>query len=190
MHRIVRSSLLTALAFGGATWLAGCSSAPMGPGSNEIKNPSFVTNAQPAAGAFGATAAVSGPLDGSADIDGAVGGSLLVGRFTLTVPAGAFQGMGHVAIHVPDAAVVHCQLHITPESSNAFAIPVVLRTDCSGTNALDAARLTEIWFDASSGVWRQVPGSAPDVVAFDVIAPLSHFSDYGVIELVDGKAGW
>jgi len=186
MHRILRSTLLTALTLAGAVWLAGCSSAPMGPGSNEVKNPVFLTAAPPAAGTFSAGAATSG-LSGSAAIDGALGGSLQVGRFSLTVPAGAYQGMATVTINVPDATIVRCQLGITPMSANQFTIPVVMRSDCTGTDALSAASLCEIWYDAAADVWRQVPGSTPDIVNFDVIAPLTHFSEYGVIE---GKAGW
>jgi hypothetical protein len=189
VHRILRHSLLAAVAIAGAVWLTGCSNT-VSPGSNAIHDPIFLQSASHRVGPYSAQSGSTDALSGSADIDGAQGGQLQVGRFTLTVPAGAWSGVATVTINVPSAAIVHCQLHITPESANAFKLPVVLRTDCSGTDAFDPASLAEIWYDVAAGVWREVPGSRPDVMEFDVVAPLSHFSDYGVVALVAGKAGW
>lgn len=190
MHRKLRLLHATAVV-AGALALAGCSRGTLGPGSNVIQDPMFLTD-RSGPGLTSDPGSVE-PLAGSAVIDGSQGGQLKVGRFTLTVPAGAFKGPATISIRVPNPTQVRCQLEITPASANQFDVPVILRTDCSGTNGLDPALLTEIWFDETSGVWRQVPGSRPDIVEFDVIAPLTHFSDYGVIELldsVDGKAGW
>jgi hypothetical protein len=168
--------------------IAGCSRMPTAPVVTGIANPDFVRSAKPTTtGAFSIASAVTG-LTGSESIDGAVGGQLTVGRFTLVIPPGAFQGQATVSITVPDSAVVHCQLGIDPPTANHFAVPVTLRSDCSGTSALVASQLAQLWFDEQAGVWREVPGSAPDVVNFDVVAPLQHFSDYGVID--EGRAGW
>ena len=166
--------------------LAGCSGLPSSPGNNGIKNPEFVRATRAPVGALSSASTLSS-LTGSASIDGAVGGRLTVGRFTLVIPRGAFQGPATVSITVPDSGVVHCELGIEPPTANSFAVPVILRSDCSGTNALLANRLTQLWFDEQALLWREVPGSQPDVVNFDVVAPLQHFSEYGVTE---GKAGW
>ncbi|MEO5988064.1 MAG: hypothetical protein ABIU54_02645 [Candidatus Eisenbacteria bacterium] len=166
--------------------LAGCSGAPSSPMGNGISDPEFVHSAQVPEGAFGNTGDKSG-LSGSKSIDGAAGGEISVGRFNLTFSKGAFQGKATVSITVPDTSVVSCQLSIDPPSANNFAAPVILRSDCSGTNVVVPSRLMQIWLDESSGVWRQVPGSTPDVANVDVNTPLTHFSLYGILE---GKAGW
>jgi hypothetical protein len=166
--------------------LTGCSRLPTAPAEGGIKNPDFVHSAKAPMGSFSSTSALAG-LSGSASIDGAVGGQLCVGRFTLVIPPGAFAGRATVSITVPDSAVVRCQLGIDPPTANHFAVPVTLRSDCSGTSAVAANQLAQLWFDPHVGAWCPVPGFAPDVPNFDVVAPLWHFSDYGV---VDGRAGW
>jgi hypothetical protein len=166
--------------------LSGCSRLPSSPGSNGIQNPEFVHSTKAPAGSLSGAPTLSS-LAGSVSIDGAVGGLVSVGRFTLVIPPGAFEGLATVSITVPDSAEVLCQLGIDPPTANHFAVPVTLRSDCSGTNALVASQLMQLWFDEDAGVWRQVPGSTSDVVNLDVVAPLWHFSDYGVTE---GKAGW
>ena len=179
--------------------LASCSRLPMAPYERVVKNPTFVHGPLPTSSAqAGPGGLLSGSdsngVSGSAVIDGAAGGQFNVGRFTLIVPPGAFAGTATLSITVPDTAVIYCELGIEPPTLNHFSVPVTLRSDCSGTNADLASRLVQLWYDESAGVWRPVPGSAPDVVNFDVIAPLQHFSIYGIIEdvlgVVEGKAGW
>jgi hypothetical protein len=191
MLRVQQSLVRSALVAAGALWLAGCSSLPSAPGSNTFRNPDFVHVASSPSGTMSASAVLdTSSATGQVAIDGAVGGTLQVGRFTLTFPPGAFGGTATVSILVPNQSVVHCRLNISPASANGFAVPVILRSDCTGTLVPDPSRLTELWFDEAAGVWRQVPGSTPDIVNTDVIAPLRHFSDYGVIDFVEGKAGW
>lgn len=188
MFRVHRSLVRSACVAAGALWLAGCSSLPTAPDPGTYKNPDFVRVDAQQVGSMSTNATLdTSPGSGEAMIDGAIGGTLQVGRFTLTVPPGAFAGTATVSIFIPDQSVVHCQLGISPASANGFAVPVTLRSDCSGTIVLDPAQLAELWFDEAAQVWRQVPGANVDIVNTDVIAPLHHFSDYGV---VDGKAGW
>ncbi len=178
------SALMGAALLGNAL-LGGCSSVPLGPGTNAIVNPEFIRVAAPPPGAFGSLP--SGPISGSNKIDGTKGGKLTVGRFAVTVPAGAYAGPATLTILVPDQAVLLCDLSITPAAANSFKVPVKFTTDFSGTNVTDPTTLIEIWYDASAGVWRQVPGTQVDTAKLTVAVPLSHFSDYGT---VDGKAGW
>jgi hypothetical protein len=133
--------------------------------------------------------ATSGPLSGSAEIDGGKGGSLTVGRFTVQVQPGSYKGNATIRIFVPDQTILRCSLDISPLSSNHFLVPVLLSTDYSGATVADAgATLVHVWFDEDAGVWREVPGSTSNVASRKVVAPLGHFSDYGVID--EGRAGW
>ena len=166
--------------------LAGCSQSPTAPVAAGIKNPEFVRSTKaPTPGLSSMGDVVS--LTESQSIDGAVGGLVSVGRFTLLIPAGAFQGVAQVSISVPDSGVVQCDLSIDPPSANHFAVPVTLRSHCSGTSAVVPNRLLQLWFDEQRGLWVPVPGATSDMATFDVVAPLMHFSAYGI---VGGKAGW
>ena len=129
----------------------------------------------------------NGPLSGTANIDGGKGGTLTVGRFTITVPAGAYGGSATIGISVTDQSVLQCDLFITPASANHFQVPVVLTSSYAGASVADPQTLVEVWFDTSTGVWRQVPGSSVDTDNQLVVAPLAHFSSYGVTY---GRGGW
>ena len=176
--------LVTGAALLGATWLAGCSDLPSGPGSNAYQNPKFVSAAAPR-GTFGA--GPSGPTSGSQQINGNKGGILSIGRFKVQVPAGAFAGNATLTINVPNQNFLVCELGITPAGANNFALPVTLTTNWSGTNVTNPQTLAELWYDESAGLWRVVPGSVVDVLNGTISTPLSHFSTYGTVE---GKAGW
>lgn len=187
MHRGIRWSLAAAAVLFGAVWLAGCSGLPSSPGSNANPNPEFVRVADSGGGASVGLLRGRGPASGSKDIDGSKGGSITVDRYTIVVPAGAYDGSATIAIGVPDPSVLKCDLKITPASANNFAVPVTFTVDLNGTNVTDLTQVAEVWYDEAARVWRLVPGSTVDVAKWTVSAPLSHFSTYGVVE---GKAGW
>jgi hypothetical protein len=130
----------------------------------------------------------TGPLNGSVKISRDQGGTVTVGRFTLQIPPRALTQDATIGISVPDQGTLRCNLSITPESANAFLLPVILSSDYTGGNVVDPNSLIEVWFDTAAGVWREVPGSAVDAANSKVTAPLRHFSSYGVA--AGGKAGW
>lgn len=130
--------------------------------------------------------ALPGPTSGSKLINGLLGGTLQVGRFTLVVPPLAFSGSATISINVPDASQMKVELNIFPASANHFRLPVVLSSNVSGAVLPLISELETVWFDELAGVWRPVPGSAVNVAGLTVYAPLYHFSTYGV----QGKAGW
>lgn len=138
--------------------------------------------------AFGASP--TGIQSGSQDVDGAVGGTVTVGRFSVIVPAGAFDGVATIHVTIPDPTVMACDLHITPESANDFAVPVTLRADCAGVFNVELENCGTLWFDPSINMWRTVGGTAVDPVNDVVSAELEHFSRYGVADLLQGKASW
>ena len=130
--------------------------------------------------------ALPGPTSGSKLINGLLGGTLQVGRFTLVVPPLAFSGSATIRINVPDASQMKVELNISPASANHFRLPVVLSSNVAGADTPLISKLETVWFDELAGVWRPVPGSAVNVTGLTVYAPLYHFSTYGV----QGKAGW
>ncbi len=164
-----------------AMW--GCSSLPTTPVLDP--QPNFVKVPLPPGGALSASEET--PSEVSGEIDGALGGTLTHGRFQLVVPPGAFSGVATLTIRMPDPAEMRCELHITPEEANQFAVPVQLVADCSGAEGVDFSKLETLWFDESAGVWVLVRGSATDAVGGRIVTPLDHFSIYGIVE---GKAGW
>ncbi len=164
-----------------AMW--GCSSVPTSP--TITPEPSFVKVPMPPGWAL--SASDDSPTEVSGVIDGALGGTLSHGRFQLVVPPGAFQGVATLTIRMPDPAEMGCELHITPEEANRFAVPVQLVADCSGAEGVDFSKLETLWFDEDARAWVLVRGSATDAVGGQIVTPLEHFSMYGVVE---GKAGW
>lgn len=128
----------------------------------------------------------SGSVSNWAKIDGQQGGTLKAGRWTVTVPPGAYTGNATIFITVPDKSVIMCTLDISPASSNKFNIPVILTANCNGAAASDPSSLGMAWFNPSTWLWEPVTGSKADA-SWNVTAPLRHFSIYGVF---GGKAGW
>lgn len=163
-----------------------CSSLPTEP-TPAPKNPTptFVRVAAPPSGAFGATSGSS--TTASLAIDGAVGGSIDCGNFTVIIPAGAISGKATVTITVPDPAVMHCQLSVSPPVANTLAIPIRLVANCSTASNLSAWAMQTLRYDMAIDQWVIVPGSEVNTVDETITTPLSDFSEYGV---VDGKAGW
>ena len=173
------------------TVVAGCGHLPLGPLRNQpgtYTNPKFAAVPSPPTGQFGAVG--TGPLSGSSVIDGTQGGVLTVGRFTVTVPAGAFQDTATISISIADQSIVECNLSITPAAANSFHLPVSLAADCSGVTNVDLKNCGTLWYDPQAGVWRTVTGAVVDLSASTVTASLMHFSTYGVADLVDGRASW
>jgi hypothetical protein len=172
--------------------IVGCGRAPSAPNvasgpPDTYTSPVFVQ--VPRAG--DATGAVpTGIQSGEAPIDGAIGGEIQVGRFTVVVPAGAFVGTATIHVTVPDPNVVACELEISPASANGFTLPVDLRANCAGATNVDLAQCGTLWYDEANGVWRTVSGTAVDLEAQTVTASLWHFSTYGVADLLSGKASW
>lgn len=122
----------------------------------------------------------------SAVINGAVGGELRWGRFRLVVPPRAWYGPATVTLTVPDPSVMACELAISPSSANGFSVPVALIVNSAG--AAPGQPLVIGWFDPSLQRWTPVPSSWHMAERKLVVAPLYHFSTYGVF--VGGKAGW
>lgn len=113
-------------------------------------------------------------------VNGATGGVARVGRFTVRVPEGAWDGLATVTIRVPDPNVAQCDLEISGVA-NSFSRPVTLEIDTRGTNATDPGM---VWFDPGTGKWYLLAGESS---ADRVTSSLRHFSKYGA---VGGKAGW
>lgn len=128
-----------------------------------------------------------GLLFSSAVINGAEGGTVSAGRFTVTIPPGAYRGNATVTVTVPTPKSTVCQLDIFPRSANTFAAPVILTADCKDQNKDSLPDLVIATFDESSLSWKKVPGSQSDVFNAKVTAPLFHFSLY---EIIDGRSGW
>jgi hypothetical protein len=126
-------------------------------------------------------------LSGSATIGGLLGGSLKVGRYTVTVPPGAYLGTATITIKVPDPTVLRCDLSISPASANHFLVPVTLVADASGANGISLISLQTVTLNETTGVWGLVPNVSVNVLNQRVYTPLFHFSKYGI---VGGKGGW
>ena len=169
----------------------GCSQLPNAPIQNQpgtYASPKFAVVPASDIGRYGTVP--SGPITGSAVIDGALGGVVTVGRFTVTVPAGAFSDTATITITMPNPSIVECNLDISPVSANGFHIPVSLTADCSGVTNVDLRNCGTLWFDPSANVWRTVTGATVDLTNSTVTAALMHFSTYGVADLVEGRASW
>jgi len=171
----------------------GCASRPTAPEptpGDVYVNPQFLTLGPiPSQSTFSSAPGNPGrELKRKGSVDGAVGGTVCLGRFRVEVPAGAFDGVGDITIVVPDSLELRCDLQITPGRLNAFRVPVLLHVDCSGaSNLADPAKLAIVRFEPSHDWWREVAGDAANAATIEVLAPLEHFSDYGVVA---GKAGW
>lgn len=168
-----------------ASALAPATAATSPPGAPTLTSPSAAAErpAQPVS--VGGNASM--PLSKSKSFDGAVGGELMLGRFRVAVPPGAFQGVATITMTIPDSRVLRCGLEITPVSANAFRVPLTLTTNANGALTNDPYSLVMGTFDVGLGKWVKVAGSREDNSSMTVSAPLLHFSWYGVCP---AKAGW
>jgi len=137
--------------------------------------------------AFLQAPALTGPQTISVRVNGALGGVVLAGRFTLLIPPGAFRDTARITIRVPDPKTVRCDLSISPPSANGFATPVLLVMNCFGATISDPNLLSTLWFDPAQACWLPVPGTSVDLRTLSLRTPLLHFSSYGATQ---GKAGW
>jgi hypothetical protein len=124
---------------------------------------------------------VAVPEDQTVLIDGSVGGAVALHEYSLSVPAGAFEGTLEVKVEDPDNGFVECKLY--PEGL-AFDVPVTLTMDLSSIAIADGESATIYWWDPSAGVWVDMHGTW-DPATRTVSAQLPHFSDYR-----GGRAGW
>jgi hypothetical protein len=113
-------------------------------------------------------------------VDGSVGAELVVGRFTLLIPAGAFEGSRQITVEDANNGFVEC--HLYPEGLQ-FDVPVTLTMDLSGSSA-DRTDATIYWLDKRADFWVDLGGT---YVTADhkVWVKLAHFSEYR-----GGRAGW
>lgn len=164
--------------------LAGCSSSPVGAPQLTVANPDFVQVAVPDSVEGSGGGGVDGaPIVTTGDVDGDKGGVVDGGWFRVEVPEGAFAGWATITVTQPDPTRLMCELEITPASANQFKVPVLLIAKVTDLRAADDEML---WFDEGAGVWRRI-ASTSGAGNTEVVAPLIHFSSYGVIK---GRAGW
>ena len=196
-----RAPALAVLALVGACLvLAGCETSPLGPGNtaqSASMAPPVVALAPdgtvdyvwaPMDTAHAESVGTVSPLprseSGSTRIDGSRGGAVHAGRFSLKVPAGAFDGIATVTLSMPDSTVMVCDLSITPASANRFKVPVQLIADLSSTDITDISTLTMYWYDPSRVTWVNCSSKSRSMGTL-VTMGLDHFSRYAA-----GKAGW
>jgi hypothetical protein len=117
-------------------------------------------------------------------VEGGRGGTLRVGRFSLAIPAGAFEGSAVVTMTMPDSTLMVCDLEITPLTQNHFKVPAELTADLSAPGKLDASDCTNYWYDPLSMRWVNLESKSRCSGTL-ITTNLEHFSTYG-----SGKAGW
>jgi len=117
-------------------------------------------------------------------VDGAVGGRVRAGRFSLEIPPGAFQGQGLVTLSMPDSTLMVCDLSIQPMALNHFDVPVKLTADLSAPGMTDASDCTNYWYDPTRMDWVSLRTKSQCSGTL-ITTTLEHFSRYG-----SGKAGW
>jgi hypothetical protein len=119
----------------------------------------------------------------SVPIDGARGGTVRVGQWTVRVPRGAFSGTGTVTVTVDASDPATVSLDVQPASLNQFRVPVQLRYGAKTTR--QAARLQIEWWNPSRRSWQAI-NSHVDPSDVARVSSLSHFSKYRCRP----KAGW
>jgi len=123
-------------------------------------------------------------LRASLYVDGAVGGRIRAGRFSLEIPPGAFEGKGLVTLSMPDSTVMVSDVSIHPATLNHFREPVKLTADLSAPGMTDASDCTMYWYDPVRMSWVGLNSKSRCSGAL-ITTTLEHFSRYG-----SGKAGW
>jgi hypothetical protein len=129
-------------------------------------------------------------------VDGLLGSKMRCGRFFLTVPPGAFLGLGTITMTTVDSTVMICDLEIHPDNLNAFRAPVRISMCTNGAD-VDPDSLTMYWYNTETKKWVDIGADKhPSDVAectggpyppnmVGIVSSLSHFSRYA-----GGKAGW
>ena len=116
-------------------------------------------------------------------VNGARGGRVTNGIWTVNIPSGAFSGTADISVSVPDLNPYTCDLQITG-APNSFRIPVRLVANTAGRPE-DPSTLTIFWYNPQTFAWID-QGAAGDPATRTVAASLSHFSTYKLAQ----KAGW
>ena len=121
-----------------------------------------------------------GIISRSKDIDGAVGGTVGNGRFSLTIPAGAFVGTRTISVQV--SAHGPLQVVCQPEGL-VFSVPASLTLNVAGTG-IDASNATIFWWNPTTLAWVDM-GGVYQSGKHQVTAAIPHFSTYK-----GGRSGW
>lgn len=115
------------------------------------------------------------PLQTTARI-GAQGGTVVLGRSTLTIPAGALAATVRITARVSTAGVA--ALEFQPAGLQ-FAVPATLSIDYGACPSLGAVTKKVVYVDDAWRVLEVLP-SQDDPAAAHVDASLTHFSKYAV----------
>jgi hypothetical protein len=164
--------------------ITGCSTLPTSPvvdrGAGRASSSSEATLLADATTTVSATS--------SKTINGLLGGIVSAGNFKVVIPPLAIRGTATVTVTQPDVSAPVVELHISPETANRFALPVLLVADVSrlSPDLISVSYLS--WYNPSTGQWERVQGSSVSLLNLTIQAPLQHFSTYRVER--DGKAGW
>ena len=184
--------------------LAGCSQSPLGPVDtdsgdrfNSVRPPlatfdsdgvmDYVTApvaAEPDSSPVDVSGSTPTSITATARMDGNEGGTVRAGRFSVTIPAGAFVGPATVTLCVPDPDVMICELSISPKAANQFKVPAQLTADLSSVGMTDASEYTNYWYDPARQTWVSLVAKSRCSGTL-ITTDLQHFSTYG-----SGKAGW
>ena len=196
LNRWMRNGAVAATAI---ILLAGCGETPLGPASLELSGGSATApSASEQAARFGTgtggsvavltEAQVQALLGGAAQVTSATsvvgtnGGSVKCGRFTVTVPSGAFRGTAVVTVRLGGPAADVVDLAISPANLNNFRKDVSLSYDTAGLASTDG--LTIFWYDPSTKNWVNLGATKDPKTGLPTVS-LKHFSVYRA-----GKAGW
>lgn len=110
-----------------------------------------------------------------------VGGLVMIGRYSVLVPADALTRPTVITIIVrEETGLVSCEL-LPHGLSFSNTKPVLLRMNVGGTELAARTSMTIYWFDDQTATWVDV-GGLPDPTGSTVSANLTHFSRYAVGE--------
>ncbi|MBU1699781.1 MAG: hypothetical protein KJ970_04665 [Candidatus Eisenbacteria bacterium] len=113
-----------------------------------------------------------------------VGGTLTVGRFTITVPPGAIETPIVLSITDDSRTTGYLLVQLGPHGYQ-FNELVTLTMNLAGTNIDDYGDATIIWYDEENDEWVDLDG-VYDPKTNCVSVGLEHFSIYGGA----GRSGW
>ena len=178
MRSLLRSRTRTVPTIATLLLLAGCSTSPLSPVQHSGQTQAFAADpGGPGAGPLSAGAKVV-----SVTVDGALGGELRNGDWTLKIPAGSFAGTGLVTVTVPDPGSRRCDLSILPSALNSFRVPVTL--SCRLQSPAEVRGYVIQWWDPRGKAWNAISSTA-SARTMSCDAALAHFSSYRC-----GKVGW
>lgn len=165
--------------------LTGCGQSETVDPIASVSDPQFVVDLEPAA-AIGATGNDPGGFETTAAqskfIRASKGGTVQIGRYTLTIPPNALGNNQTYEIRydLSDPRVV---FELYPHGAS-FNVPVSIDVNMAGTDAANYDDVTLYWFDESLDQWVDVGGTWNKSTGI-LTQQLNHFSQYG-----GGRAGW